>query len=146
MAVTDEKSTVHFRSVVPHVSVPDVVEAAEYYRDKLGFDIAGYWDGENQHLDPTREAFFGIVRRDDVSIHFNRGEQSRSTSQLSDGGYDLYFHVANVTSLAKELRSRGADIVDGPSDRIYNQRELVLRDCNGLVLAFGEPIDNDSPR
>ena len=42
-----------------------------------------------------------------------------------------------IDALAGKLRTRGTDILDGPSDRIYAQRELVVRDCNGLVLAFG---------
>jgi len=36
------------------------------------------------------------------------------------------------------LRTRGADIIDGPEDRIYGQREVVIRDCNDLILCFGE--------
>ena len=39
-----------------------------------------------------------------------------------------------------EVRAHGAVIMDGPEDRIYGQRELVVRDCNGVVLAFGEPL------
>jgi hypothetical protein len=58
-------------SAVPQFTVPDVVQTAEYYRDVLGFAIAGYW------ADPP---VFAIV-----------------------------------------------------------QRELVIRDGNGLVLASGEP-------
>jgi hypothetical protein len=40
--------------------------------------------------------------------------------------------------LAQELRGRGADILDGPEDRIYKQRELVVKDCNDVVLVFAE--------
>jgi hypothetical protein len=36
------------------------------------------------------------------------------------------------------VRARGADIIDGPEDRTYGQRELVVKDCNGLILCFGE--------
>ena len=49
-----------------------------------------------------------------------------------------YVHVAGVDALAAELRACGAAILNGPETRIYGQRELVIRDCNGLVLAFGE--------
>jgi hypothetical protein len=41
--------------------VPDVVTAAEYYRDVLGFRILGYF------LDPP---VYAIVARDSVEIHF----------------------------------------------------------------------------
>jgi catechol-2,3-dioxygenase len=31
-------------------------------------------------------------------------------------------------------------IIDGSEARVYGQRELVVKDCNGLILAFGEDI------
>ena len=43
-----------------------------------------------------------------------------------------------VEALAAELRARRADIVEGPVARVYEQLELVIGDCNGLVLAFAE--------
>lgn len=128
-----------FGTVVPHMAVPDVVRAAEYYRDVLGFEITGYWDGEEVHHDPTHIVIFGIVRRGQVSIHFNCGKQSCVPSLASEGAYDLYFNVTNLDALAVELRERGAEILEGPEERVYGQHELVVRDCNGFTLAFGEP-------
>ena len=140
MTTSVERTTVRFGAVVPHMAVPDVVRTAEYYRDILGFEIAGYWDGEEVHHDPTRSVVFGIVRRGQASVHFNRGQQARLPSRLSDGAYDLYFDVVNVDALHDELRGRDAEILDGPEERVYGQRELVVRDCNDFVLAFGEPV------
>jgi hypothetical protein len=50
---------------------------------------------------------------------------------------DVYIWVSNVDDLATELRAKGAQI-KGPIDRIYAMRELIVRDCNGYVLAFGQ--------
>lgn len=131
-------TTASFESVVPHVAVPDVVRTAEHYRDRLGFEIAGYWDGAEVHHDASRPAVFGIVRRGPVAIHLNAGEPPSRPSQAAAGAYDLYFNVDNLSSLYTELRARGAEILDGPNIRPYGRREMVVRDCNGLVLAFGE--------
>lgn len=108
------------------------------YRDVLGFEIAGYWDGERVHHDEEAPAVFGIVRRGPVRLHFNRADDPSVRPERSDDGYDVYFHVAGIDELGQELRTRGAEIIDGPEDRVYGQRELVVRDCNGLMLAFGE--------
>lgn len=51
-----------------------------------------------------------------------------------------YFHVTGVDALAAAWRARGAEILDGPDDMVYGQREVVIRDPNGLVLAFGEEL------
>ena len=133
-------TTTRFDSVVPHFTVPNVVQTAEYYRDVLGFEIAGYWDGERVHHDAQLPAVFGIVQRDQVRIHFNRADQSEARTGQAEDAYDVYFHVTGVDALAAELRGRGASILDGPEDRVYAQRELIVGDCNGLILAFGEDI------
>jgi hypothetical protein len=120
---------IRFEAAVPQFTVPDVVRTAEYYRDVLGFQILGYW---------RTPPVFAIVRRDTVEVFFNRANQSQVRTGRAEGAYDAYFHVAGVEALAAELRSRGAEIIDGPTAREYEQLELVVRDCNGLILAFGE--------
>ena len=50
------RTSIRFDSVVPQFTVPDVVHTAQYYRDVLGFEIAGYWDGQQVHLDVGRPA------------------------------------------------------------------------------------------
>jgi uncharacterized glyoxalase superfamily protein PhnB len=113
------------------------VQTAEYYRDVLGFQTAGYWDGERANSTPDDPPVFAIVRRDQVQLFFNRADQPAGTGR-AQGSYDAYLRVVGIDALAEELRGHGANILDGPTDRVYGQRELVVRDCNGLVLAFGE--------
>lgn len=122
-------TTIHFKGAVPQFTVPDVVRTAEYYRDVLGFHIAGYWQAP---------PVFAIVRRDSVEVFFNRADAPAVRTGRAEGAYDAYFHINGVEAFAAEARARGADILDGPVLRDYEQRELVLRDCNGLILAFGE--------
>ena len=54
------------------------------------------------------------------------------------GTFDTYIYVSNVDELATELRAKKVEIIEGPINRIYDMRELLVRDCNGYVLAFGE--------
>jgi len=121
-------------SVAPYFFVGDVFATAEFYRDVLGF---------------TFEQFFGeppsftIVRRDDIRIMFRQPRPAkpaaaRPNRSVMDETFDAYIYVSDVDKLATELRARKADIVEGPVDRIYRMRELLVRDCNGYVLAFGQ--------
>jgi catechol 2,3-dioxygenase-like lactoylglutathione lyase family enzyme len=125
----DAKPAIRFEAAVPQFTVADVVQTAEYYRDVLGFKIAGYW------ADPP---VFAIVWRDQVELFFNRASGSEVRTGRAPGAYDAYLRIRGVDALAEELRARGADIIEGPAVRPYEQRELVIRDCNGLVIAFGE--------
>lgn len=127
-----DPETVHLRSIAPHFAVADVVKTAEYYRDVLGFELLGYF------LDPP---VFAMVARDAVEIHLGKQDEGQTAvpnSAFRQIGLDAYIFVTNVASLAEELKAKGADIVEGPVKRIYDRTELVIRDCNGYRLAFGE--------
>jgi len=119
------------KSIAPQFVVPDVVRAAEYYRDKLGFKILGYF------LTPP---VFAMVRRDGVEIHRGKsdaGAASPGSARRSDG-LDAYIWVDDVNALYEEFRTRGANIVEGPVDRVYGRREIVVRDLDGFRIAFGQ--------
>ena len=131
-------ATISFVAAVPQFTVPDLVRTAEYYRDVLGFQIAGYWDGEQVSFATDPAPVFAIVWRDHVQVFFSRGDQPEVRARPTEGAPDVYLRVIGIDALAEELQTRGAEILDGPEDRIYGQRELVVTDCNGLILCFGE--------
>lgn len=139
--------TAHLRRAIPQFTVPDVVKAAEYYRDILGFRIVGYWDGERALFGPPSDApaVFAIVSRDEVQVFFNRADSSATRTGRAAGAYDVYIDMTGVNEIAAELHARGAHIMDGPEDTPYGRRELVVKDCNGLILAFGEDIARPRP-
>jgi predicted enzyme related to lactoylglutathione lyase len=89
--------------------VPDVVTAAEYYRDVLGFRILGYF------LDPP---VYAIVARDSVEIHFSRVDSGTAASpniRRREGSLDAYIWVNDLDPLYGELKERGAKIVEPPT-------------------------------
>src|SRR5882762_8987378 len=65
MAETGVKPAVRLTTICPQFVVPDVVAAAEYYRDVFGFRILGYF------LDPP---VFAMVGRDASEIHFGKAD------------------------------------------------------------------------
>jgi catechol 2,3-dioxygenase-like lactoylglutathione lyase family enzyme len=125
---------------VPQFAVTDLVRTTAYYRDVLGFRIEGYWDGEQVTTDPSAESVFAIVSRDDVQFFFNRSPGAPVRTGRADGTNDVYLRTTGVDALAGELRTRGARLRGEPETQVYGQRELVVEDCNGLVLTFGEEV------
>lgn len=110
--------------------VPDVVAAAEYYRDVLGFKILGYF---------AKPPVYSMVSRDGVEIHFGKAEAAgTSNADVRSGSFDLYIWVSDVESIFEELRAAGADIVEGPVKRVYESTEVVVRDLNGFHLVFAD--------
>ena len=118
------------RAITPQFTVPDVVATAEYYRDVWGFSIDGYW------MDPP---VFAIIQRDGFRMFFNKAAPGTTprTGRVAHG-YDVYLDVRGLDEWAERLRENGAEIIDGPALRVYGQRELVVKDMNGLIIALGE--------
>jgi uncharacterized glyoxalase superfamily protein PhnB len=122
--------------IAPYFLVADVVKAAEYYRDKLGFTIRGYF-----FEDPPVFAMVG--RGDEQIIMLSLIEASRGGSNRDhkDVGIDAYLWVEDVDTLYAEFQRNGVDIVMPPTTRIYGMRELEVRDRDGYVLCFGQDTD-----
>ena len=123
--------SVQFKSIAPSFVVDDVVSTAEYYRDVLGFQILGYF------ADPP---VFAMAGRGGVEIHFGKAdaEPQRSNLELRAISSDAYNWVDDVEALFQELKASGADIIEGPTRRIYDCVEMEVRDCNGFKLVFSQ--------
>jgi uncharacterized glyoxalase superfamily protein PhnB len=122
---------VTFKSIAPSFVVSDVVATAEYYRDVLGFKILSYFG------DPP---VFAMVGRGGVEIHFGKAdaEPQRSNLELRKISSDAYVWVDDVEELFTELTASGAEIIEGPTRRIYDCVEMEVRDCNGFKLVFSQ--------
>ncbi|MCB0600015.1 MAG: VOC family protein [Saprospiraceae bacterium] len=118
--------------IAPQIVVEDVVATAEYYQDKLGFRLIGYF------LDPP---VYAMVARDGIQIHFGKSdgaEVQRSNVALRKVGFDFYLWTDNLDEMFEEISARGAQIIQPPVDRVYGNREFSITDCNGMVLTFGQ--------
>jgi uncharacterized glyoxalase superfamily protein PhnB len=121
----------------PILGVRNVREAAEYYRDVLGFDLDPV-DGVFQPSNDEPGGVYGIVKREGVWIHFQirRGEMLERKRQPFER--DVYLYVDDLETLAVDLERRGASVVAGPHVAPYGIRELEVVDLNGYRLTFGE--------
>lgn len=120
----------HVMQAAPVLLVNDVVKAAAYYTDKLGFTVERFW-GEP----PT----FTIAERDGVSIMLNQvdaGDSFRPNGDY-DGRFSVYLYVDDADALHAEFAAKGADIVCPPEDQPYKMREFQVRDLDGHVLGCG---------
>lgn len=128
----EKSKTVEFKKLATQFVVADVVATAEYYCNVLGFELLGYF------ADPP---VYAMVARDGVEMHFGKAD-NRAADETSVNyrrvGFDAYVWVNDIHALFDELKVAGADIVEGPVKRIYESTEVVIKDCNGFVIVFGD--------
>jgi len=123
----------------PVLGVRNVRQAAEYYRDVLGFELDPV-DGVFQPSADEPGGVYGIVKRPGAWIHFQirRGELPERPRQSFER--DVYLYVNDLDALHADLERRGASIRQGPHTAPYGIRELEVVDLNGYRLTFGEFI------
>ena len=119
----------------PVLGVRHVRQAAEYYRDVLGFSLDPV-DGVFQPTEDEPGGVYAIVKRGGVWIHFqirrgNSPERKRNSLER-----DVYVYVDDLDALYGDLQRRGAVITQPPCVTAYGLREMVVEDLNGYRLAL----------
>jgi catechol 2,3-dioxygenase-like lactoylglutathione lyase family enzyme len=115
--------------------VDDVSRAADYYRDRLGFEVTFY---------EANPGHYAYASRDDCHVHFacfKDGRPRPNSETVPPDMFDVYVYVDDVEGLHDELLERGADVLQGPVDAVYGLREIRVRDPNGYILAFGKVLE-----
>ena len=116
----------------PYFPVPDVERSVVHYERVFGF--------ARDNLAGTPPEF-AMVSRDGLCIMLRRVSGRISPNEQQGGTWDAFFWVRDVRALHEELKSRGAVIVYGPIvQQAYNMEEFAVRDGDGYVLGFGQPM------
>lgn len=121
----------------PVLGVRRVRQAAEYYRDVLGFSLDPT-DGVFRPSAEEPDGVYAIVKRPGAWIHFQIRRDAIPARQRPAYERDVYLYVDDVDSLHADLQRRGARIQSPPRMAPHGIREMVVEDLNGYRLAFGE--------
>jgi catechol 2,3-dioxygenase-like lactoylglutathione lyase family enzyme len=118
----------------PYFPVADVEQSAAHYERVFGFRRE-YVGGS-----PPQ---FAILSRDGLSIMLRLvpSPERISPNEKQGGTWDAFFWVRDARALLEELRAKGADVVYGPTVQEYRMEEFAVRDRDGYVLGFGQPLE-----
>ena len=118
----------------PYFPVADLEQSAAHYERVFGFhrDYVGGTPPE-----------FAILSRDGLAIMLRvvAAPQQISPNERQGGTWDVFFWVRDAEALHDELKANGADVAYGPIvQESYRMKEFAVRDCEGYVLGFGQPL------
>ena len=114
--------------------VRNVVNAANYYRDAMGFSYGKLW-GEP----PS----FVILNRDGMHVMLKQVVDDKCIVPhwtISEKLWNIYFWVSDVDGLYSELVRRGAKIDYEPCNQPYGCREFGTQDLDGYDIGFGQVL------
>jgi catechol 2,3-dioxygenase-like lactoylglutathione lyase family enzyme len=117
------------KAAIPILLVRDVTASADFFRQKLGFEIDFLYGAP---------PFYGSVSRDGACLHLRFV-------------HELVFHLAaareeslvcacietdDVQALFEEFRTRGAPVAQTPARQAWGGTDLHIPDPDGNVIAF----------
>ncbi len=114
--------------LIPEFAVADVVETSSFYSDVLGFQVTG--------LTGRGEVWRAGLRCGQVEIAFMAAPDRFDTSSQTT----LYIYVDDVAALYEQVVRR-APVLRALERTLFSAGEFAIRDNNGMVLHFIEPID-----
>jgi predicted enzyme related to lactoylglutathione lyase len=124
--------------VAPYFVVDDVVPAAEFYRDKLGFAFDRFW-GEPPG--------FVMVRRDGITIMLGcfcrpgLAKPNCTVDPHAEGCWDAYLWVRDAQALFEEFTSKGVTIARAIEKTHYGCLDFDVLDSSGYCLCFGQVLE-----
>jgi uncharacterized glyoxalase superfamily protein PhnB len=120
-----------FLATAPVLLVADVVAAANYYRDKLGFDYDKFW-GEPPD--------FCMLRRDGLTIMLSRTHKKNIKPhwQVVGNMWNVYLWVDDAEAMYQELIARGAKIDYELGVKDYGVKEFGVQDLDGHDIGIGQ--------
>jgi uncharacterized glyoxalase superfamily protein PhnB len=118
------------RSCKPLLNVADIEASLGFWRDLIGFEVTTRFEHEGRLA-------FANLRSGEVELMLNaRGgdpEPRRARPHYTEAV--IYFGVASVHDLVRDLRAKGFDAPD-PEAQEYGLDEITLRDPDGYEIAF----------
>ena len=124
----------------PTLSTSDLEESAEFYVGGLGFQNVYSIPGPDGapvliHIRWTKYA--------DVLLERESGARASPPEERGRGAR-LSFSLALAGRTSDDIAGRASRLgalVEGPVERPWNTRDVVVRDLDGYVLVFTEPVD-----
>ena len=130
-----------FKRLTPTLIVDgDLTRTLAFYRDLLGFQQVAVASEEGV---PT----WALMKSGAVELMFEARAsflEEAPWRPILDGvplggTFVLYLEVDGIDELYNRIKTQ-VDLVFELADHEYGMREFTMRDCNGYVLAFGQPI------
>lgn len=126
------------KSLTPNLMVEDVDRTVEFYQERLDFAL-------EQTVPESGPFEWASMKSGAVEVMFQaRSSLSQDFPELSSmstgGTLTLYMHMQGLEDLYARLKDRVV-ILQELQDTFYGMREFSMKDPNGYILVFAEPIE-----
>ena len=125
-----QPETLRLRSLMPALTANDLQASVAWYRDTLGFLVAEEYERDGKVMG---------VRLKAGSVEFLIGQDDFAKGRDRQKGAGLRFFCVtaqDVDKLAADIKSRGGQLTQEPTDQPWGTRDFALRDPDGFNISI----------
>ena len=115
----------HFKNLKPMLQTLDMQATIDWYVSVLGFECVNR-EGDG----------WCLLKRDDVELMFMNNEHLGAPISTAT----QYIYVDDVMSLWEGVQDKVMPEW-GPEEMPYGMLEFAIKDLNGYLLSFGQPVE-----
>jgi uncharacterized glyoxalase superfamily protein PhnB len=131
MSVTQPSATV--RELVPLLFVDDMERSMAFYRDRLGFKVAGVWE-------PDGKPSWCRLQRDGSAVMLQLACEEDGPAESRGRGIGFFFICDDAAAVHAEFSRRGLQL-NPPEVAFYGMKQVFLKDPDGYELCFESPVE-----
>jgi uncharacterized glyoxalase superfamily protein PhnB len=122
-----------FIRVNPQITVNNLRQTLDYYRDELGFYDEWTWtNSEGNIID-------GGIRKDDMRLLFSEDPGlNDAINNYKKSRFPLMWFVDNIDEVFCEFQSRNIELADSLREHAYGLKEFSFIDINGYYIRVAE--------
>lgn len=123
--------------ITPNLMVEDVNQTIKFYEDILGFIL-------NQSVPQDGQYDWASVKSGEVEIMLQKRTSLSADfpafqNMPTGGTLTLFIQMQGIQELYERARLQ-AEVVQDMNETFYGMREFSIKDPNGYILVFAEPI------
>jgi uncharacterized glyoxalase superfamily protein PhnB len=131
MPLTQKIGTI--RELVPLLFVRDIESSMGFYRDGLGFAVAGTWE-------PEGKLAWCRLQRDGSAIMLQQADEEDGPAGGRGRGVGFFFICDDAAAIHTELSGRGVHLAP-PQVAFYGMKQIFVTDPDGYELCFESPTE-----
>lgn len=126
--------TLRLRAVMPTMTVNDIQQSIEFYRDVLGFIVTDTMDHEGQVMGAS-------VKAGSVEFLLGQDDFKKGRDRQKGVGFSLYCVThQDLDEVAASIRSNGGTLDHEPTEQPWGSRDLAITDPDGFVISISSPM------
>ena len=129
-----QQTVTAIRELVPLLFVEDLSRSADFYCNRLGFEMKLKWE-------PEGTLAWCRLERDNTALMLQLAcPDEDGTMEERCKGVGFFFHCDDADAIYEELSSQGLSL-DPPKVAFYGMNQLFVKDPDGYELCFQNQVE-----